>query len=250
MKVIFHEKFYNVYTSDPAAENGRIESIIEAISGRVELIDAVEASIEDIEAVHTSAHIKRIKSMGLHEIASLAAGGATQSAEIGMKEPCFALIRPPGHHASSDSAWGFCFYNNMAVAIEYLKRIGAIRNAFVLDIDLHYGDGNVNILGKKGYVEICNPASTQSDLYLKEVAGELENLKTDVIGISAGFDNHKEDWGGVLSTDDYYEIGRLVRETAGRTGAGYFAILEGGYNHKVLGHNALALIQGMEPVQQ
>ncbi|HVN72605.1 MAG TPA: histone deacetylase family protein [Desulfomonilia bacterium] len=246
MKVVFHEDFYKVYTSDPAAEDGRIEAIMEVISGKVELVTAREALIEDIEAVHTPAHIERVKNEGLHEIASLAAGGAMQAAEIGLKEPCFGLIRPPGHHASSDSAWGFCFYSNMAVAIEYLKRKGAIKSAFVLDFDLHYGDGTVNILGKKGYVKIFNPKSSDRNSYLKEVAGELADVKTDIIGISAGFDNHEEDWGGVLSTDDYTRMGSLVRESAAKTGAGFFAILEGGYNHRVLGQNAWALIKGME----
>ncbi len=248
MKVIFHEDFYKEYTSDPAAEEGRIEAVMEVISGKIELITAQNALLEDIEAVHTPAHVERVKNMGLHEIASLAAGGAIQAAEIGMKEPCFALIRPPGHHASSDSAWGFCFYSNMAIAIEHMKRTGAIENAYVLDFDLHYGDGTVNILGKKGYVKIHNPNSAERVSYLKEVAGELEHVKADIIGISAGFDNHEEDWGGVLSTDDYLQMGRLVRETARRIGAGYFAILEGGYNHRVLGHNVLALIQGMAGV--
>jgi acetoin utilization deacetylase AcuC-like enzyme len=97
-------------------------------------------------------------------------------------------------------------------------------------------------------VQIHNPKSSERKSYLKEVAGELESFKADIIGISAGFDNHEEDWGGVLSTDDYRQIGRLVRETANRTGAGFFAILEGGYNHRVLGHNAWALMQGMEGV--
>ncbi|MGD0820281.1 MAG: histone deacetylase family protein [Desulfomonilia bacterium] len=248
MKVVFHEDFYKVYTSDPAAEDGRIEAVMEVIGGKVDLVTALNAQIEDIEAVHTKAHIDRIKNMGLHEIASLAAGGAIQAAEMGLTEPCFGLIRPPGHHASSDSAWGFCFYSNMAIAMDHLKRKGAIKSAYVLDFDLHYGDGTVNILGKKGYVQIHNPKSSERKSYLKEVAGELESFKADIIGISAGFDNHEEDWGGVLSTDDYRQIGRLVRETANRTGAGFFAILEGGYNHRVLGHNAWALMQGMEGV--
>jgi acetoin utilization deacetylase AcuC-like enzyme len=248
MKVVFHEDFYKVYTADPAAEDGRIEAVMEVISGKVDLVSALKARIEDIEAIHTKTHIDRIKNMGLHEIASLAAGGAIQAAEIGLTEPCFGLIRPPGHHASSDSAWGFCFYSNMAIAMDHLKREGAIKSAYILDFDLHYGDGTVNILGKKGYVQILNPKSSERKSYLKEVAGELENFKADIIGISAGFDNHEEDWGGVLSTDDYRQIGRLVREAANRTGAGFFAILEGGYNHRVLGHNAWALMQGMDGV--
>jgi acetoin utilization deacetylase AcuC-like enzyme len=66
-----------------------------------------------------------------------------------------------------------------------------------------------------------------------------------MIGLSAGFDNHVEDWGGLLKTEDYRDIGRMVREAADRYGAGCFGILEGGYNHAVLGHNVMALIEGL-----
>jgi acetoin utilization deacetylase AcuC-like enzyme len=246
MKVIYHEDFYRVYTSDPASEEGRIESVMEAISGRVELVEASPAPIEAIEAVHTPSHIAHIRASGLHEIASLAAGGAIAAAETGMREPCFGLIRPPGHHASADSAWGFCFFSNMAVSIHHLKRKGAIERAHILDFDLHYGDGTVNILGRKGYVSIHNPSSHDRSSYLKEVESELAAAQGDIIGISAGFDNHEQDWGGLLSTDDYRLMGAMVREAAKRMGAGFFAILEGGYNHAVLGRNVLALIQGME----
>jgi len=68
----------------------------------------------------------------------------------------------------------------------------------------------------------------------------------DIIGVSAGFDNHAEDWGGLLSTADYKEIGRLVKKASMMHGGGCFAILEGGYNHRVLGQNVMALIEGME----
>jgi acetoin utilization deacetylase AcuC-like enzyme len=246
MKVIYHENFTQTYTSDPAAEAGRMEAVLELIAGKVDLVFAQSAKDADIEAVHTPAHIARVKNMGLHGIASLAAGGAIQAAAIGMKEPCFALIRPPGHHASSDSAWGFCFYNNMAVALENLRRSGAITSAYVLDIDLHYGDGTVNILRNKGYATIHNVETSDRNAYLREIADEMKNCRADIIGISAGFDNHEDDWGGLLKTHDYRWIGSQVREAATRLGAGFFAILEGGYNHRVLGHNVWALIQGME----
>jgi len=246
MKVVFHEDFLRTYTCDPAAESGRLEAVLEVIPGDVEMVTARVADDADIEAVHTPGHIARVRNMGLHPIASLAAGGAIQSAEIGLKEPSFGLIRPPGHHASSDSAWGFCFYNNMAVALEHLKRSCAIEAAYVLDIDLHYGDGTVNLLKGKGYVTIHNVETYKRLVYLKDVADEMKNCRADIIAISAGFDNHEEDWGGLLRTDDYRRIGGYVREAALRQGAGLFAILEGGYNHRVLGHNVRALMQGME----
>ena len=55
----------------------------------------------------------------------------------------------------------------------------------------------------------------------------MSACEADIIGISAGFDHHQEDWGGLLATEDYFEIGHMVRNAARRIGGGYFAILEG-----------------------
>ena len=245
MKVIFHEKFYQVYTSDPAAAAGRMEAVMDVVGPSVDFIEAEAASEADIAAVHTERHISRVKGQGLYSIAELAAGGAIQAATLGLEEPAFGLIRPPGHHASSDGSWGFCYFNNMAIALEHLKGTGKIRSAYVLDIDLHFGDGTVNILKGKEYVTVHNCAAHARDAYMEEVADEMARCQAEIIGISAGFDNHEEDWGGTLTTDDYKEIGRLVRAAALRCGGGCFAILEGGYNHQVLGHNVMALIKGL-----
>ena len=246
MKVIFHEKFYGVYAGDPAAAPGRMEAIVDVIRPYVDMVEPQPATEDQIAAVHTHSHIERVKRQGVYEVASLAAGGAIKAAEIGLNEPCFGLIRPPGHHASSDSAWGFCYFNNMAIAVEHLKKTGRIDKAYVLDIDLHYGDGTVNILGNREYVTIHNVEATTRDAYLEDIRREMEVCDADIIGISAGFDNHEDDWGGTLKTEDYREIGSLVRKAAMRRNAGCFAILEGGYNHEVLGKNVLALIEGLD----
>ncbi|MGD0275152.1 MAG: histone deacetylase family protein [Syntrophales bacterium] len=248
MKVIYHEDFSESYTSDPAAAPGRMEAIIHSIKGHVTFVRAAAASEEDIAAVHAKTHIERVRSAGLYEISALAAGGAIQAAQIGLTEPGFGLIRPPGHHASAGASWGFCYFNNMAIALEKLKREKKIEQAFILDFDLHFGDGTVNILEDRGYVTIYNPSTSDREEYLHNVEKKLAAQPVDIIGISAGFDNHKEDWGGVLATQDYREMGQMVRETAERNKAGYFAILEGGYNHRVLGKNVMALIEGMEKV--
>ncbi|MDM8538593.1 hypothetical protein QUF70_17695, partial [Desulfobacterales bacterium HSG17] len=245
MKVVFHEDFYSFYTSDPAASGGRMEVIVEAIESKAEFITAFPATETDILAVHTQAHIDRVEREGLHDISSLAAGGAIQSAEIGLREPCFALIRPPGHHASADSCWGFCYYNNMSIALQYLKNNNLIETAFVLDFDLHYGDGNVNILENKNWVQILNPPERDREEYIDRVTRIVSETKADIVGISAGFDHHIDDWGGLLETRDYYTMGALVRNTADRNNGGCFAILEGGYNHDVLGQNAAALLEGL-----
>ncbi len=245
MKVVFHDDFRRSYTLDPAAAAGRMEAILDVIKDRVDFVTAVPAGEEDIAAVHTKYHIENVRRMGIYDIAALAAGGAIQAATIGLEEPCFGLIRPPGHHASANSCWGFCYFNNMAIALEKLRREGKIKNAFILDFDLHFGDGTVNILGGKGYATIFNPSSSSRGEFLKMVAKNLPAEGVDIIGVSAGFDYAKEDWGGVLEKSDYTEIGQMVREAARKCIAGCFGILEGGYNHKVLGHNCMAFLEGL-----
>jgi len=116
MKVFFHEDFYQVYTDDPAAEPGRMEAVTDVIKSRVEIVPAEPASEGDVLAVHSLDHVASVKARGLYPIAALAAGGAVQAASLSLKEPSFGLIRPPGHHASFNSCWGFCYLNNMAVA--------------------------------------------------------------------------------------------------------------------------------------
>ena len=240
MKVIFHEMFYHIYSSDPAAAAGRLEPVVEALQCFAEFIIAEPATQEQIRAVHSVDHIEDVRSEGVYDIAALAAGCAIQAARIGVSEPAFGLLRPPGHHASRSSAWGFCYFNNMAIALMALKCEGLIDRAFVLDIDLHYGDGTVNILGGESWVDILNPQAKSRAAYYQEVEEKLSGISADIIGISAGFDYHVDDWGGLLTTDDYETIGRLVRQAARRCGGGCFAILEGGYNHAVLGKNVAA----------
>lgn len=246
MKVVFHEDFYQVYTSDPAAAAGRMEAIVAVIEPEVEFVKARPAKETEISFAHTKAHIDFVRQSGLYDISALAAGAAIQAAEIGLAAPSFALIRPPGHHASSGSSWGFCYFNNMAIALQTLKQNGQIRSAYVLDIDLHYGDGTVNILEGKDYVRVHNLENRDRHSYLSEIKREMDRIQVDLIGVSAGFDNHRDDWGGLLTTEDYYTIGKLVKTASLRCGGGCFGILEGGYNHQVLGQNVLSLIHGLK----
>ncbi|MCP3887433.1 MAG: hypothetical protein GY702_00970 [Desulfobulbaceae bacterium] len=101
------------------------------------------------------------------------------------------------------------------------------------------------ILGDKDWVEILNPVATDRQDYLEEVRDRLENTDAEVIAVSAGFDYHINDWGGLLRTEDYRLFGTQVRQTAERNGGGCYGLLEGGYNHNVLGKNVLAFLSGM-----
>ena len=244
MKVVFHEDFYHVYTGDPASAQGRLEAVVDTIQSHVDFVSPDPATEAQISAIHTGLHMESVRQMGLYDIAALAAGGAVKTAEMSIDEPCFGLIRPPGHHASADSAWGFCYFNNMAIAVTALKRQHRIESAYILDIDLHYGDGNVNILGKQNFATICNPDAHDRDIYMEIITKEMDMCNADIIGVSAGFDNHSEDWGGLLSTEDYKVIAQKVRQAAIRNGGGCFGILEGGYNHQVLGKNVEAFLAG------
>ncbi|MCK9273509.1 MAG: histone deacetylase family protein [Syntrophales bacterium] len=192
MKVIYNREFNFSYCPDPAAASGRMECIVNAIQSNVTLVHAISAEAADIAACHSARHIEYVKKTGLYDIASLAAGAAVLAADTALSEPSFALIRPPGHHASFDSSWGFCYFNNMAIAISKLKRENRIHKAFILDIDLHFGDGTVNILQHENYVSICNPTESDAGKYLLQIERNLPT-DADIIGVSAGFDNHLED---------------------------------------------------------
>lgn len=246
MKVYFDDAFYAVYTADPAAAAGRMEAIVAALGDEHSFEAIAPADEVDLLRVHGHRHLAYVRDRGLYAIAALAAGGAIQAARTGLSEPAFALIRPPGHHASADSAWGFCYVNNMAVALARLKDEGRITRALVLDFDLHYGDGNVNILDGRSWAAVVNPEAGSAERYLELVEGALAVEGIDIIGVSAGFDNHRQDWGGLLDTADYEAMGRMVRQAAARNRGGCFGILEGGYNHHVLGGNVRAFLRGMD----
>ena len=103
------------------------------------------ATDKDILRAHTKRHYDYIKHDPLlFELAALAAGGAILAAETAFNgEPSFAVIRPPGHHASADSCWGFCYFNNISISLLKLFSEGKINSAFVLDFDLHTGEGYI-----------------------------------------------------------------------------------------------------------
>lgn len=253
MKIVYHPNYNEVYASDPAAEAGRIEAILKELKGKYDFLEPEPASEDDLKRVHTQSHIDLIKRNlyryeTLYEIACLAAGGAILAAELGMKgESSFGLIRPPGHHASSDHCWGFCFFNNIAIALAKLQAENRIQKALILDFDLHFGDGTDNIFaGSK--IKYFQPQIRDREGFIEEIKKKFQvEREYDILAVSAGFDRHVEDWGGLLTTDDYRIIGQAVKEAAQKICQGRrFAVLEGGYNHNVLGKNVKAFLEGLE----
>lgn len=251
MKVIFHKDFTEVYAYDPAAQAGRMEAICSALEGYVEFEEPNSATDADLELCHTKDHIHYVKqhSPAAYTVGKLAAGGAIKAAELAYDgEPAFGLIRPPGHHASPDSCWGFCYFNNMCISMKRLLKEEKIKRAVVLDIDLHYGDGTANIFGGSREITYFHPEGYQREGFMETLNRDLESAENyDIIAISAGFDRHENDWGGMLKTQDYGRIGELVKEHSLRScGGRRYAVLEGGYNHEVLGDNVKALLEGIK----
>jgi len=247
--VVYHDRYREVYSSDPASAPGRIESVLDELKTHFETTEPNQASEQDVLFVHTQDHVDDVKTHRLtYEIALLAVGGAIKAAELAMQgEPAFALIRPPGHHASPSSSWGFCYFNNVAVAVEKLRLEDRISKAVVVDFDLHYGDGTANIFASSPQVTYFHPEGSNRQSYIDElnrfVSVRLEPF--DILAVSAGFDRHEQDWGGLLKTEDYYTIGTILREFAENKCWGRrFAVLEGGYNHSVLGRNVKAFLDG------
>ena len=143
MKIVFHDDFHQSYTGDPAAARGRLKPVERALRDKFPFIEAEPARVEDVARVHVPEQIEHVESERVvYPLALLAAGGTLQAARFAVEgKSAFALVRPPGHHASPASCWGFCYFNNMAVAVQTLLDEGAIETAVILDIDLHYGDG-------------------------------------------------------------------------------------------------------------
>lgn len=249
MKVIFHKSFYQVYASDPAASAGRMEAIIKVLGEKFLYEIPDPATDQMLLRVHGERHIEDIRcDKVLNDCARLAAGGTVKAAEISMDgEPAFALVRPPGHHASQNSCWGFCYFNNIAVAVSHLLATEKIKKALILDFDLHFGDGTNNIFQGDSRVIYCHPESSNRETFLDKLKKDIEvSGKVDIIGVSAGFDRGIEDWGGMLLAEDYNTIGKWVKEaTINMCEGRRFGVLEGGYNHSVLGRNVLAFLEGL-----
>lgn len=257
MKLIFHEKFFNSgYAWDSAAAYGRLDGIMEIINSKKDMYEIIApepAGEEDILRAHTHRHLKRISAdADLFEMAELAAGASILAAEEGFSgSPAFAVLRPPGHHASQESCWGFCYFNNISISLLKLFADKKINSAFVLDFDLHTGDGNINILRNRtdGFmVHILNPSSNERKQYLKEVEKYMQELQNvDIFVASAGFDQGIDDWGSLLYPEDYKVLGELMKEYSEKLCSGRrYALLEGGYNHEVLGINVDAFCRGFQ----
>jgi len=254
MNIIYHERYEEKYCTNPVENPDRVKLAAQELQkAGNEFISPSIASKEDISRVHGREHIERTKARGIYDAAAFSAGGAICAAKLAMQgEPAFALIRPPGHHASANRAWGMCYFNNMAIAIKNIRP--KAKKALIIDIDLHFGDGTVSIFRGDANVKIVNPWSVDENFeylnmdesrYLSQVERAFYNFDYDIVGVSAGFDTYLDDWGRLLKKEDYRKIGKVIREGAERCDGRRFAVLEGGY-HPDLRYCIKSFLEGFE----
>jgi len=247
-------------------------------------------TLEALEMVHTTSYIDKVlktadqsftnlapdtpASAMTYLAAWLAVGGCIKGLDeiiSGKCDACFALVRPPGHHARIDGAGGFCIFNNLGVAAEYAIRHYHMERILIIDWDIHHGNGindlfheqekvlyfsthdillypytgNFEDVGKnagEGYtvnVPISREMENDDFLYVYErvMIPVIVRYRPQIIMVAAGFDGHREDpLGKCRFTEEMYS--RLTalllkgREMAGNPPL--LLALEGGYQPSAL----------------
>jgi acetoin utilization deacetylase AcuC-like enzyme len=216
---------------------------------------------------HTPAHLARLDDpsdfdadtayfpdIALHARRSAAAALAAAGHAWSKGEPAFALMRPPGHHATADEAMGFCYLNQIAIAALAARRdLGAGRVA-LWDFDAHHCNGTEAILhGREGFL-VCSvhqspgypgtglrdsgnclnwpvPPRTPRERHMESLRASLDAVvafRPDLVLVSAGFDAYVGDpiTEMTLEAEDFATLGQWLREIAIPAAA----VLEGGYS--------------------
>jgi len=266
----------------------RIHELI-VVSGLIEHLTRIPvraASETELATVHTKEHIARIKkdsasrlggdggdlttpfAKGGYEIAAMAVGGAIELFEAvlnGDFDNGYALIRPPGHHAVSETGMGYCIFSNLAVAIAVAKKTHKkdLRVA-VVDWDVHHGNGtesiflndpnvltislhqdqlyphdtgSVDVVGVGTNINIPLPPGTGHGGYYyafdEVVIPAIKQFKPDIIAVASGFDSSVYDpLGRMLVTAEGYRVmTRKLMDVANQVCAGKLMMThEGGYS--------------------
>ncbi|MDQ4123734.1 MAG: histone deacetylase [Acidobacteriota bacterium] len=214
--------------------------------------------------------------VGLH-----GAGAACRAVDAVMKnetDNAFVAMRPPGHHATRETAMGFCLFNNVAIGARYAQqKYKEIERVAIVDWDVHHGNGTQGIFyddptvfffsmhqypwypgtgsrGETGHgrgkgftlnvpVKARTSATEQRRMFEAAIESIAAQFKPDLIFISAGFDAHHSDPLGQLQlgNDDFVSMTRTVKDWANEVcGGKVVSCLEGGYNLKTLGETVRA----------
>lgn len=255
---------------------------------KLEHLDFAPAQETDIARCHTVEHIERVKRLAQSGGGSLdadtivsprsfeaalgASGAAMRAVEAvwrGEVDNAFVAARPCGHHAESgrdpNGPWGFCLFNQVAVAARYAQELGAKKVA-ILDFDVHHGNGTQEIFwedetvffasihesplfpGSGAHAEVGAgagrgttlnfplPAASDGALYRlawAQVGMKLEKFAPDLILLSAGYDAYKNDPLAhmKLEIEDFANLVFEAKSWADALcGGKLVAVLEGGYN--------------------
>jgi acetoin utilization deacetylase AcuC-like enzyme len=214
--------------------------------------------------------------VGTLDAAYQAAGcvvGALDDIMAGKINRAFCAVRPPGHHAQSNRAMGFCFLNNVAIAAKKARIEYGLERIAIVDFDVHQGNGTIDILAGDPAFLICSsfqhpsfPFSHWKNIHNNVIntplnigAGgmemrraiegqwldQLQKFKPQLTIVSAGFDAHRDDHMAGLNwqAEDYAWLGAFLsdinKENADNK---ILAVLEGGYNLKALASSAHCFI--------
>jgi acetoin utilization deacetylase AcuC-like enzyme len=222
-------------------------------------------------------------SPGTIAAAYLAAGAAIEavtSVVQGEADSAFALVRPPGHHAEHDTAMGFCFFNNVAIAAEHARATLGSERILVVDWDVHHGNGTqhrfyprpdvlfvsthqfplypgtgasreMGVGAGEGFtVNAPLPAGMEDGDYLaafdRLIHPIAEAYAPDLVLVSAGFDAHRDDPLAQMSVteDGFAAMCAVVRDIAAKHAGGKVVlVLEGGYDVAALAGSVRACLE-------
>ena len=284
----------------------RLESIISSIKSsnlKVEFKEAPLADLEIVSLVHPKHHIDQIFSnipnegiVGVEKepyadtmlcpnsknaiLRSCGAGIAAANDLMEKDERVFCAVRPPGHHAETLRANGFCFINNVAVSARYIQKKFKINKIAIIDFDVHHGNGTQEIFYKDqsvaygsshefplfpgtgtenetGVGNIFN-ATLKAGITGKEfikifdqkVLNPIDKFKPEVILISAGFDAHARDpLANInLESEDFFKITRNIVDIANSHSKGrVISFLEGGYDLQALSESIIEHLNALKP---
>ena len=307
MIIISHSDCFLKFNGEGHPERKeRLDSIINSIKSskiKAEFKDAPKADIETISLVHPKKHIEQIflnipreGIVGVEKepyadtmlcpnsknaiLRSCGAGIAAANDLMKKNERVFCAVRPPGHHAETVRANGFCFINNVAVTARYLQKQYKINKVAIIDFDVHHGNGTQEIFYKDqsvaygsshefplfpgtgaenetGVGNIFNAtlkAGTTGKDFIKifdqKVLKPIDKFKPEVILISAGFDAHKRDpLANInLESEDFYKITKNITDIANTHSEGrIISFLEGGYDLQALSESIIEHLNALKP---